>query len=286
MERLGHLDGLPGIFGVPMPQSVEPFIRAVRLRRQLGEVAHFPWFVTIGGNPLHVARHLFAHKHISPHLLWLPCPFGVQQEDWDAFTGPGGPLGLLFGPGAAQPRFVAAPNYQPGWQQTILFQRCPMPSPGFDLMVASLPGVKIPLAAANFQPGGRSVKISKTPIHPAKVTVDELAVLTEREYRQHQWPAQRVLIATHVVEPAQQPAQLRLQRLPLLGQPMKRALGLLEDYCRRNGIRHVASSRLGYEDEGPVLNDWRKKPGQIEQLTLHCECDGDWLSLGDYGEVI
>jgi hypothetical protein len=268
-----------------MPQSVEPFIRAVQLRRRIGG-DRLAWFVIIGGNPMHVYRHLFANKAIAPGMLWLPRPLGVQQEDWDAFTAPDGPLGLLFRPGAPQPRFVVAPNYLPGWQQTILFQRCHMSAPGFDLMVASLPGVQTSPAAANFQPGGRSVKISRTPIHPAKLADDELVVLTVREYRQHQWPVQRVVLAIHVAEPAQQPLQLQLPHLPMLGQPMEKALGLLDDYCREHGFQRVASSRLGYEDEGQVLNSWREKPGQIEQLTLHCECDGDWLSLGGYGEAI
>ncbi len=74
--------------------------------------------------------------------------------------------------------------------------------------------------------------------------------------------------------------------LLLRGQPMARALQLLEVYCDEHGYCRVALTRCGYEDEGPVLNEWRVQAGQIEQIILHCESDGDWLSLGGYGEVL
>ncbi|HZM03482.1 MAG TPA: hypothetical protein VFC44_10680 [Candidatus Saccharimonadales bacterium] len=56
-------------------------------------------------------------------------------------------------------------------------------------------------------------------------------------------------------------------------------------HLAEQGYRRARLTRGGYEDEGPVLNDWRKNAGTLESLTLHCESDGDWISLAGYGEV-
>ena len=42
---------------------------------------------------------------------------------------------------------------------------------------------------------------------------------------------------------------------------MKKALDLLDHYCQDYGIQRVAATRLGYEDEGPVLSWWRATEG-------------------------
>jgi hypothetical protein len=65
---------------------------------------------------------------------------------------------------------------------------------------------------------------------------------------------------------------------------MEKALALLDDYCRETGFESVATSRIGYEDEGPVLDEWRRQTGPIKQLTVHCDTQGDWVSVGAHGD--
>jgi len=72
----------------------------------------------------------------------------------------------------------------------------------------------------------------------------------------------------------------------LRGQQLKKALGLLDKYCRKNRMKRVAISRLGFEDEGPLLNESRKTAGPIQRLTFYCEGDGVWQSVGGYGEAV
>jgi hypothetical protein len=153
------------------------------------------------------------------------------------------------------------------------------------LTLYALPDAPPERAVGVRRSAGRRVIVNRTPIHPAKLREDELVVVTLEEYRRHRWPEERVVLNTHQLAAEQEGRgrRRRLESLLLRGQPMDKALQMLEDYCGERGYRRVALTRCGHEDEGPVLADWQAGAGNIDQITLHCESDGDLLSVGPWG---
>jgi hypothetical protein len=80
-------------------------------------------------------------------------------------------------------------------------------------------------------------------------------------------------------------------RVRFLGQkaPLQNVLNNLAAACGQENIRRVArvaSVGIGYEDEGPVLDKWRRQAGMPLELTIYCEHDGDVESFGPYADEI
>ena len=72
--------------------------------------------------------------------------------------------------------------------------------------------------------------------------------------------------------------------LNLSGLPLGTALARLQRRCQ--GAEKIATVRLGFEDEGPELDQWRRQPGEPLELTIYCELPGDVESLGPHADVI
>lgn len=80
-------------------------------------------------------------------------------------------------------------------------------------------------------------------------------------------------------------------RVRFLGQkaPLQNVLNNLAAVCGQKNIRRiarVASVGIGYEDEGPELDRWRRQGGMPLELTIYCEHEGDVVSFGPYADEI
>jgi len=64
------------------------------------------------------------------------------------------------------------------------------------------------------------------------------------------------------------------------------ALRKIETVCKRRGIKRLASVKLGYEDEGPALDQWRSTGGRVAKLTIHCPLPGDAVSFVPFADSI
>ena len=274
-----------GLFNEPawLPGK-QPWCRIVRLTRRIGGLQRPVWLVYIVGNCVEIYQRLFLERGSVPAVLWLQCPLGVDPVRWAKFVSPGGEVGRVFCKARRQPSYVAARRPQPGWQQRVLYQRLLAWNPAWDLTLYALPDAPPERSVGVRRSGGRKVIVDRTPIHPAKLGKDELVILTLEEYRRHRWPEDQVVLNTHRLagEQAGRGRKRRLETSLLRGKPMNKALQMLEAYCGERGYRRVALTRCGYEDEGPVLGEWQAGAGRVEQITFHCETDGDLLSVGPW----
>jgi hypothetical protein len=51
-------------------------------------------------------------------------------------------------------------------------------------------------------------------------------------------------------------------------------------------VKRVASVVLGFEDEAPVLRQWRQAFGAVRELSIHAELPGNIELLGPYVDRI
>jgi hypothetical protein len=63
-------------------------------------------------------------------------------------------------------------------------------------------------------------------------------------------------------------------------------LDSLAQTCAELAINRVSSVGIGYEDEGPALDVWRRRAGGPVDLTIYCEHEGDVVSLGPFADEI
>ncbi len=274
-----------GLFNEPawLPGK-QPWCRIVRLTRRVGRVQRPVWLVYIVGNCAEIYQRLFIDRGAAPKVLWLQCPLGVDPDRWAEFVSPSGEFGCVFCKARRQPGYVAAQRRQPGWQRRVVYQHLLAWNPAWDMTLYVLPDAPLERSVGVRRSGGRKVVVDRTPIHPAKISYDELVILTLEEYRRHRWPEEQVVLNTHGLAGEQEGRgrKRRLEALLLRGKPMDKALQMLEDYCGERGYRRVALTRCGYEDEGPVLGEWQAGAGRVEQVTFHSEADGDLLSVGPW----
>lgn len=62
-------------------------------------------------------------------------------------------------------------------------------------------------------------------------------------------------------------------------QPMAAFLSELEVVCRQHHIDRVACVPFGFEDEGPVLDEWRRKSRLPLTLDIYCKRTGDVIAF-------
>jgi hypothetical protein len=125
---------------------------------------------------------------------------------------------------------------------------------------------------------------------PEAVADCEAIVLPIALYTQHQqqWPvgARFLLLA-----PSDQAGQLHGQpdNVVFLGHrhaPLGHVLERITEKCAELAVSRVSCVGIGYEDEGPELDQWRRQPGAPLELTIYCEHEGDVASFGPCADVI
>ena len=266
---------------------VEPWGKYAQLTRTVGDVVRKLHFFYLGMEGLTAYFNLFAPIATAPRLLCMKFgmdPNGVAFGNWaDGLLGR-----IIREVGASPEETVGLGGPGSGWPYPTLWQR-----------FAGWPGSPSVYVPENFRPG----QIQPTPLGDAprrvivrrglltaeNVGVCDAIVLTLAEYTQHlaAWPAQ---LRIFLLVPPDQQGQLPRpdDRVRFLGHkaPLQDVLNNLDAACRRENIRRVASVGIGYEDEGPELDKWRRQPGIPLELTIYCELPGDVESFGPYADEI
>jgi hypothetical protein len=134
------------------------------------------------------------------------------------------------------------------------------------------------------------VIVKRGALTPEAVVGSDAVVLPMTLYTKHreEWPAPaKIMLLTPSDQEGQLPAHE--DRVVFLGSkraPLGNLLDCLAQTCGRLNIRRVSSVGIGYEDEGPELDAWRRRAGPALALTIYCEHEGDVVSLGPYADDI
>ncbi len=143
-EQIQAITGVSNDFGLYHVEPAwvpgqEPWGRTTRLRARSGKVERPVWVVHLVGNAVEVYQNLFLERGAAPRVLWLDAPLGADLDGWAQFISPSGEFGRVFSTAAHQPEYVVAQRYQPGWQQSVVYQRLPAWHPAWALTVFGLP---------------------------------------------------------------------------------------------------------------------------------------------------
>ena len=196
--------------------------------------------------------------------------------------------GGSFAAGAFPEQTVGVGGPGSDWPYPTLWQQFP-----------GWPGSPNAYVQEKFQPGAiqtaplggapRRVIVRRGLLTPENLGDCDAIVLTLTEYTKHlaSWPAHlRILLLV----PPDQEGQLPRpdDRVRFLGYkaPLQDVLNSLVAACGQENIRRVASVGIGYEDEGPALDRWRRQGGMPLELTIYCEHEGDVVSFGPCADVI
>jgi hypothetical protein len=216
---------------------------------------------------------------------------GLGAANWTDFPHWDAHLGQLVQRNQPWPTFLFAIDRNRGdWPMTQIWQKFHnwvdrpaayvLPSHQSELIQVNRAGIN----------GPRKVILKREAMTPQLVQGAQAVVLSRPPYMQHrgQWPAETWIM---LLMPPSQAGQIPEQdaRFLFLGNK-KRSLGrILESIariCDQHNIQRVASVGIGYEDEGPELDRWRRQAGMPLELTIYCEHEGDVVSFGPCADVI
>jgi hypothetical protein len=270
---------------------VEPsWGKYAQLTRTVGDVTRKLHFFYLGMEGLTAYFNLFAPHKMAPRVLCMK--LGADPNAVLFGNGANGLLGrIIRGVGKSPEQMVGVGGPGSDWLYPTLWQKFP-----------GWPESPNAYVRENFEPG----QIQPTPLGgaPRRVIVRrglltsenvgdcDAIVLTLEEYKQHlaSWPAH---LRIFLLVPPDQEGQLPHpdDRVRFLGQkaPLQNVLNNLAAACGQENIRRVArvaSVGIGYEDEGPELNQWRQQAGLPLELTIYCEHEGDVVSFGPHADVI
>jgi hypothetical protein len=270
---------------------VEPsWGKYAQFTRKLGDKKQKLHFFYLGMDGITAYFNLFAPHKMAPRVLCMK--FGGDPNAVLFGNGAKGLLGrVIRGVKASPEQMVGVGGPGLDWPYPTLWQKFP----GWP----ESPNAYVP---ENFQPGQiQPAPLGGAPrrviVRPGLLTAENLGdcdaiVLTLAEYTQHltTWPAH---LRIFLLVPSDQEGQLPHpdERVRFLGQksPLQNVLNNLAAACGQENIRRVArvaSVGIGYEDEGPVLDQWRQQAGLPLELTIYCEHEGDVVSFGPYADEI
>jgi hypothetical protein len=297
MEDVGYLadrnplprsvrQGVGALVGGPA-EPWKPWAKYAQLTRTVGDVKRKLHFFYLGMEGITAYFNLFAPHRMAPRVLCLK--FGMDHNAAAFWNWADGLLGrIIRGVKAFPEQMVGVGGPGSDWPYPTLWQQFP----GWP----ESPNAYVP---ANFGPGRiqsapladapRRVIVRRGCLTAGNVGDCDAIVLTLAAYTQHlaSWPAH---LRIFLLVPPDQGGQLPHpdDRVRFLGHkaPLQDVLNNLAAACGGDNIRRVASVGIGYEDEGPVLDQWRRQPGAPLELTIYCEHEGDVASFGPYADNI
>jgi hypothetical protein len=263
--------------------QIEPWGKYARLTRSVGEVERALHFFYFGIEGITTFFNLFTPVSTAPRAVCLRCscdPNGPYFCEW------GGPFAQLVRRCQVKPSYVLGCG-GPGssWPYSRLWQQFPG---WLDMWVS--PDYVPEGIQCNPLGGARRVIVKRGILTPEAVAGMDAVVLSIPLYKKHRerWPKGTRII---LLAPASQRGQLPAQdeRVVFLGSkraPLGKLLDCLAQTCEELNIHRVSSVGIGYEDEGPVLQEWREQPGEPLELTIYCVEEGDVTSCGPYADQI
>jgi hypothetical protein len=268
----------------------EPWGKYAQLRRTVGGVTRKLHFFYLAMDGITAYFNLFAPHKMAPRVLCMK--FGGGPNAALFWNWADGLLGrIIRGVGAFPEQMVGVGGPRSNWPYPSLWQQFPgwPESPNAYVRENFEPGQIQP---APLEGAPRRVIVRHGLLTPENVSDCDAIVLTLAEYTQHlaSWPAH---LRIFLLVPSDQEGQLPHpdDRVRFLGQkaPLQNVLNNLAAACGQENIRRVArvaSVGIGYEDEGPELDKWRRQAGMPLELTIYCEHEGDVASFGPYADEI
>ena len=268
-------------------RPLKPWGKYARLARSVGNITRPIHFFFLGIEGVTTFFNLFTPMRTAPKIICLK-GVGGFSGNWTGFHGWDQPLGQLVRRCDNRPTHLVAEGGPGTWPYPCLWQRFADWDRSPAAYVAEDYGPK-PLQAKPLG-GARRVVVKRGILTPEVVAGCPAVVLPISLYLQHQeqWPAQATIM---LLVPPDQEGQLPAnhKRVVLLGSkraPLGELLGSLAQTCTNLGIDRVSSVGIGYEDEGPELDVWRRQSGPPLELTIYCEHGGDVESLGPFADEI
>jgi hypothetical protein len=270
------------------PPPVAPWGKYARLVRKVGNEERTIHFFYLGMEGVTVFYNLFLPLRAAPQTICYKAMRGFSGN-WTDFYNWDRPLGQLVRCCNTQPTFLVADYGKPdSWPYPRLWQRFP----NWDGQPATYVKEDFQATAvhASSVGGPRRVIVRRGLLTPEAVADCEALVLPTSLYLEHyaQWPvdAQILLLA-----PPDQEGQLPKHPAAVhfaskRHAPLGHILKNVTEKCAELGIHRVSSVGIGYEDEGPELDEWRRQAGMPLELTIHCEHEGDVVSFGPYADEI
>ena len=256
-----------------------PEVRLIMLQRTIGGERRTFWLLWVGLDAHRVYEAMFSARDLAPKCLCLfPAP--ENENSWD------GPLaGLVKTNAAAKPEFIVSDDscYDWPWAQTWQsFNGWP------GMVMYALRDRTLNNLLPDSQVGIRTVVVKNAALTPETIGDAKAACISVASHEEFQWPGHvRLFVdAPEGYEPDTDTARLNpnFDTLALWGLPLRKALARLQRRCW--GVDNLATTRLGFEDEGPELAQWRRTPGTPNRLTIHCELPGDVEAIGPYADEI
>ncbi len=270
MKRMGllHDDG----------KLLEPWGLVAEITRIVGGEKRKVWLIYLGCSPIRAYQRLFRDRHMSPKVLCLA--HGSNGKESAAWNGPLGTAVAANDKG--EPAIIIRGKEPDDWPWTRFWQE-----------FASWDGRKAYTAQCPAAPDRTRKKrlvISRLPLTPRTVGDAQAVLIGVKQFREFAWPDHLTLLldTTGDFKPDERTRRLNLKftAVPVTGLPLAEALLRVESACGRGKIKRVAAGKLGFEDEGLMLESWRLTRGHLEKLTLHCPHDGDVLSFGPFADHI
>ena len=256
--------------------AAQPWGKYARLTRTVGNIERRIDFFYLGMESVTAFFHLFIPESTAPKVICQPLSIG-DFFHWD------GPLAQIVRMCETRPKFLVSnrrtPPYTEHWQR-------------FGNWFSSWVAQDYQPESVQAKPlgGDRQVIVKRGHLTPESVADYEAIVLTVGRYTgyQQQWPVGASIL---LLAPSDQAGQLHghPDNVVFLGQryaPLGDVLERIPETCAELAVTRVASVFIGYEDEGPVLDQWRQQSGMRLELTIYCEEEGDVASFGPYADKI
>jgi len=303
---LANVDALPyrirkGVQQFPAAH-VKPWGKYALVRRTVGNVTRQLHFFYLGIEGITAYFNLFAPHKTAPRILCMMFgmdPNGRHFGDWaDGLLGK-----IIRGVGPLPDQTIGFGGPGSGWPHEVLWQRFAGWRAATSPSAYVRPGIPRLLenpryeqaegpAAAPPEPLGntlRRVVVRRGSLTPENVDNSDAVVLSLSAYIQHlaHWPEHsKILLLLPPGQGGQLPGPDNRVRFVGHKAPLHDALTSITAACSEEDLHRVASVGIGYEDEGPELDVWRRQGGPAVELTIYCEHEGDVVSLGPYADEI
>lgn len=287
LEYLTEKTALPSRLAARLQKIGEradgPWGKYARLSRTVGEATKTIHFFYLGMEGNTVYYNLFAPAKTAPRVLCMK--FGMDPNGWLFGNWSEGVLGqIIRGIGALPEQTIGIGGPGSEWPHNFLWQRFS----GWPGSPAAFTTQMSEPIQATPQKGCRQVIVKEGCLTPGTVNGSEAIVLPIEGYLKERelWPEKAKLL---LLVPPDQKGRLahRDERVEFIGskrRPLAEVLASVTRACECLGIKSVSSIGIGYEDEGPALDAWRRGSGRPLKLTIHCKHKGDLASLAPHAD--